>query len=70
MVSISQRGEMIYIVGTAEFTITRIWSILCKSMQWLPCIEAVLNILSIEGDGVVIEDTQMGGGILGRDVSF
>ena len=57
MLSRSQRGQMIYIVGTAEFVITRIWSILCKSMQWLPYIEAVLNNLSIEGDGVVVENT-------------
>ena len=65
MLSRSQRGEIIYTVGTAEFAITRIWSILCKSMQWLPYIEVVLNNLAIEGDGVVVENTNGGGDRLG-----
>ena len=29
-------------------------------MQWLPYIEAVLNNLSIEGDGVAVENTKGG----------
>ena len=51
---------MIHIIGTSEFAITRIWSILCKSMQWLPYIEAVINNLSVKGDGVVVENTNGG----------
>ena len=43
---------------------------MCKLTQWLPYIEAVLNNPSIEGDGVVVENTKGGDDILGRDVSF
>ena len=70
MLSRSQTEEMIYIGGTAKFAITRIWTILRKLTQCPPYIEAVLNNLSVEGYGVVVENTNGAGDRLARDVSF
>ena len=56
MLSRSPRGDLITIVGKRDFAIDRMWSILCKSTQWTPLIESILDKLSIEGDGEEIED--------------
>ena len=57
MLSRSPLGKLITIVGKPDFAIERMWSILCKSTQWTPLMESILNKLSIEGDGEEIEDS-------------
>jgi len=56
MLSRSPIGKLITIVGKPEFAIERMWSIICKSTQWTPLMESILDKLSIEGDCEEIVD--------------
>jgi DNA replication protein DnaC/predicted GIY-YIG superfamily endonuclease len=64
MLSRSPRSDLITIVGKRDFAIERMWSILCKSTQWTPLMESILNKLSIEGDGEKILESDVDKGVL------
>jgi predicted GIY-YIG superfamily endonuclease len=58
MLSRSPRSDLITIVGTPDFAIEKMWRILCKSTQWTPLIESILDKLSIDGDDEHILDPE------------
>lgn len=51
MLSRSPRAQLIFIVGNADFAINRMWKVLCKSSQWCPLIETILDKLTVNVDG-------------------